>query len=891
MSTLSRYLFLLVLLVLSACGGGGGSGGAPAPTVPPAPPVAPPTPVPPVQLTTITVQSDAGDSIGLGKNYSYSRSTANIEVTAEKNRLVVRVTGDEWWTGVFQTGGAEQSQLKVGMVASAARYEDDGDWSRSSHAWSGEGRYCTSSSGWFAIDSVSYSGPRVTQITLRFERHCNGAAAALRGEIRYYADDASKAPPPVMPIPATLWRPPADFGASVGNSAYFESEAGDFVGLGKNYAYDQRNAAVTVSGTALDLVIQVKGNERWTAELRSRSDYSTTIEPGYYPGIHGSRFNNPVKGGLSWTGEGRGCRVSHGWYAVDAITMIDGQIASLDMRFEQHCEGRTAALHGAIHWSDPSRVVFPRLPGNTAVGSWSAPAAQLPASGNYFYVQTDPGQPLGKGLVDLQTGTNATISASAGDNTLSFETHGVHNWHGEFIAKLGQGQFVAGNYPNLEGHPFPAPSSAAMAVFGDGTAPTLPKGWLVIDSIRYVEGKLVAVDLRFEQIGSDRIGNDKGLLHGQLHWRADQPIAFPGPAPAPALFWRPAPGVTPSAGNYLYMESDRSDFVGWQGTYLFTPLDSLFSLTSDGLGVRLDVRGDQLWSGNFIAMSGLKQIQAGYYGGQENSEYYNPIRGMFSFGGDGRGCNTATSGVVVDKATYEGTRLVELHMRFEQHCENEPGALRGEIRWSASDVRVPQGPAAIPATLWRAPAGALPAAGTYLYVHSEAGAAMGNGKVGLMTAQDSKIFGDTSAQLSPEAYFGLNVESPTLGRWRAELQAMVGLKQFQVGFYNWTMRFPFQNRAFGGLSWIVNSSGCNSSIGWFAIDKATYVGDTLTAIHARFEHYCETETLASHGEFNWEATPAAIMAARMQPQSAAPGKVGKSTLLEGPGRASRDAIK
>ncbi len=902
MSSLARFLILLMLATLSACGGGGSgasaSGSAPTPTVPTPPPAVPPnpgmppsspvpvTPEPQVHLTTIALQSDAGDNIGLGKTYAYDKSTAQIEVSSEKNRLVVQVTGDESWVGIFQTGGA-QSQLQVGMVADSVRFEDDGNFSRASHGWSGEGRYCNSSIGWFSVDSVTYTGPTLTQVTLSFVRHCNGATPALHGQIRYFADDATKPPPPVLPVPATLWRPPADFANSVGNSAYFESEEGDYVGLGKRYAYDQRSAAVTLSGAGQYLSIDVKGNERWSAELRGMNNDSHNVEPGYYPAVHGSRFNNPVKGGLSWTGEGRGCRVSNGWFAVDAITIEQGLLTSIDLRFEQHCEGRAAALHGAIHWSDPTRVTWPAVDGNTAVGSWSAPAARLPSSGNYLYMQSDTGEGIAKGLVDLQTGANAIVSATAADDhSLTVEGHGVHSWRAEFINKLGQSRFVPGNYAGMAGYPFASASAAALSVYGDYAA-SEPKGWLVIDSIAYADNKLVALDARFEQLGANRIGNDYGLLHGQVHWRADQASVLPGPAAlAPADFWRPPSGATPAIGNYVYMESDRSDFIGNQAAYLYTPLDSLFTVTGAGIEAQFDLRGDQIWNGALRGIAGLGQIQAGYYAGQSNASYGNPARGRFNWGGDGRGCNEAVSGVVVDKVTYQGSVLTELNLRFEQHCEGEPGALRGEIHWSASDARVPQGPPALPANLGRAPAGALPASGNYLYVDSQPGA-MGGGMVGLMTARDTTFFANTSTPTSVEAYFGFNAQSAILGVWRVDLQAMVGLKQFQVGYYDRTLRFPFHNKAFGGLDVSANYSGCNTSIGWFAIDKASYVGDTLTALHARFEHHCEMLAPAAHGEINWEASPAALMAARLKPQTAMPGKSGARPLLEGPARASK----
>jgi hypothetical protein len=40
-------------------------------------------------------------------------------------------------------------------------------------------------SGWFVVDSVTYTGTAVTAIDLRFEQHCENAAAALHGKIRW----------------------------------------------------------------------------------------------------------------------------------------------------------------------------------------------------------------------------------------------------------------------------------------------------------------------------------------------------------------------------------------------------------------------------------------------------------------------------------------------------------------------------------------------------------------------------------------------------------------------------------------------------------------------------------------------------------------------------------
>ncbi|MFZ6725524.1 hypothetical protein ACO0K2_08530 [Undibacterium sp. MH2W] len=203
-----RCLLIIALLVfLSGCGGGGGSTDSTgtAGSTPTQPPVTPPTVE--TRQTKITLQSDAGDTIGLGQSYSYNLSDSNITVTSDHNRLVVQVEGDESWIGIFQVGGAEQTQLSLGMVTNVPKFSDGMDWSSSGLAWSGEGRWCSTSTGWFSIDNVKYNGSQLSEVKVRFERHCNGASPSLHGEITYYADDSTKPPAPVMPAPTTLWQP------------------------------------------------------------------------------------------------------------------------------------------------------------------------------------------------------------------------------------------------------------------------------------------------------------------------------------------------------------------------------------------------------------------------------------------------------------------------------------------------------------------------------------------------------------------------------------------------------------------------------------------------------------------------------------------------------------
>ncbi|HKU45195.1 MAG TPA: hypothetical protein VJR89_43850, partial [Polyangiales bacterium] len=76
-------------------------------------------------------------------------------------------------------------------------------------------------------------------------------------------------------------------------------------------------------------------------------------EVGYYGDLRRYPFHNPVRGGLSWSGHGSGCNTLTGWFAVDDVGYQAGVLKTLDLRFEQHCEGRTAALRGAVHYVAP----------------------------------------------------------------------------------------------------------------------------------------------------------------------------------------------------------------------------------------------------------------------------------------------------------------------------------------------------------------------------------------------------------------------------------------------------------------------------------------------------------------------------------------------------------
>lgn len=330
---------LSCLIVVTSCNDGPGFSGTPIAQVPPPPPLP--------QGSYVVLSSDTGDFIGAGQNYAYTNADSLITVTAQDARLTVDIDGDEGWTGEFQLPDTFL-ELEVGTYANLTRYPFH-DVAVGGLSWSGEGRGCNTLDGTITIDSVTYNGDILTDIDLSFEQYCEGNSPALRGEIHWIVDDTTTSSGPVVPPPAGLWEPMQGSTPATGNYIYLVSQQGDFIGGGADYLYTDATAAITVDATDGRVSVSVTGTEGWNGEFQAM-DILTDLEAGYYADLQRYPFHNPVKGGLSWSGEGRGCNTLTGWFAADSVTYTANVLTAIDLRFEQHCEGDTPALFGEIHW-------------------------------------------------------------------------------------------------------------------------------------------------------------------------------------------------------------------------------------------------------------------------------------------------------------------------------------------------------------------------------------------------------------------------------------------------------------------------------------------------------------------------------------------------------------
>lgn len=316
--------------------------------------------------------------------------------------------------------------------------------------------------------------------------------------------------------------------------------------------------------------------------------------------------------------------------------------------------------------------------------------------------------------------------------------------------------------------------------------------------------------------------------------------------------WRPAQGIAPATGSFAYFESQPGDPLGFGESQLYTKADSVFAVASSGHWLTVGVFAQEQWFGSFAGRQADGRVVPGFYGGMRKFPGADPSRGGLAWIHSGLHCDALTGWVMVDSVSYDGDILAAIDLRFEQHCNDIAPALRGRIRWSASDTTAPPGPADPPAGLWQPAASALPASGNYVYMESDAEHPIGQGQTLLYTGKNAAIEVQTAGP-RPADHSGPRASFYVYGDiwWSGDFVGMSNQSQLVPGYYGKLTRYPFQNPAVGGLGFSGRHLNCNTLTGWFVIDHIAYAQGEVVALDARFEHHCYGEQPAVRGKVHW----------------------------------------
>jgi hypothetical protein len=639
------------------------------------------------------------------------------------------------------------------------------------------------------------------------------------------------------------WHPAVQATPGSGNYVYLESDKGEHIGGGVTSLYTASNAQMEFIASGGTLLVRVGGAQKWEAAFQTM-DSLQRLQPGYYGVVSRHGVHNRAIGGMNWMGEGRQCNALNAWFAVDRVQyQPDGELAAIELRFEQRCQGAKEALRGSMRWA--AEKTGPAPVASPPPGPWSPPASAALPPGNFVYLQSEAGDYIGQGRTHTYTQRNAVLHVWASSaRTAEIRVSGDETWYGRFTLPDSVSQFQIGVYRDVSRFEFFTPAAGALDWGGEGRGCNDVSGWFVVDSVRYRDGVLSAISLRFEQ----RCGGSQGVLRGQINWTVADTSGPPGPVvPPPTDLWTPPAGIAPQSGNYVLWVSDAGDYIGQGATYTATHANAQIGVfgTYSGRGVSVSVNGDDWWGGDFAGMSSIAELQPGFYANTQRAPFHNPAFGGLNWTGSGRGCNTSTGWFAVDRIERVNGAISVLEVRFEQHCEGVAPALRGKIRWHASDVTGAPGPVnPPPANLWQPPVFS-PGNGSYAYLESEAGDPIGQGATLTLTPANSRF---TMAPAWPR---GASLSIHGDRRWRGELRPMNSLTQLQPGYYG-NLGNGF-NAVMAFMSWSADGIACTAIPGWFAIDEATYTNGALTTLEFRFEQRCPGQVGALRGKVRWIA--------------------------------------
>ena len=182
--------------------------------------------------------------------------------------------------------------------------------------------------------------------------------------------------------------------------------------------------------------------------------------------------------------------------------------------------------------------------------------------------------------------------------------------------------------------------------------------------------------------------------------------------PVPSHLWQP-PDPLPPGSTSLYLD------FGSEG-HLYTRNNSYINVIEILHTINLDVKEFDYWQWYFLPMKSVPRLEKGYYA--EMTTYngfllkHDDTKAAMNWGDRGKAnkCRNVAGWLAVDALDFEEEKVKYMELRFEMYCDWDVH-MYGALRWLASDVYGPKGPASPPIGLWQVPV-AVPASRDFLYL-------------------------------------------------------------------------------------------------------------------------------------------------------------------------------
>ena len=306
-----------------------------------------------------------------------------------------------------------------------------------------------------------------------------------------------------------------------------QSDPDDLIGRGQNFMYTKKNTSLTVTANANYFSIAANGDDEHMVATLEMPVGSAMVSGQTYTGLRNGLYGNtPVNFAVKIH---RHSSVYYPYFcsknssstvSVPTVEYRDGNVVSLILEFEQRCdESPKGALRGRIEWyaNDPTLPDGPIAP--PPAGLWTPASDQLPANGNYVYLKSEPGDPVGAGKTIVATGSDFQVGEAYG--TISVfrpalsATPNLPDFLGVFWGLASGARPTRGFYGGLTAFAgsYNAAKGTATWMHG-GNSCGSSSGWLVIDDIAYTGGTISRLKLRFEQRCSDA----SAPMRGAVNW-------------------------------------------------------------------------------------------------------------------------------------------------------------------------------------------------------------------------------------------------------------------------------------------------------------------------------------------------------------------------------------
>ncbi len=862
------------------------------------------TVVDPSVQTSLVMTSDAGDYIGQGQTYSFDLTTGSFSLNSSESTLTISY-GDganQWWDLDFATPG--NAPFTVGTYTGAARAAFK-DPSQPGLDVSGDGRGSNTLTASFTVKKVIY-GPsnNVVSFWATFEQHSEGATPALRGEVKYNAQDTDPSvnqPPSsyagpnarvVLPNALALAGLAADDGLPNGtlSTAWSVVSGPGTVTFGDSTS-PQTSAAFSAAGnyvlalTASDGVYStVSKMNVEVVDASVNTSLTMTSDAGDYIG-QGKTYNyNLTNGDFTATYSGGVMTINYSGPSYDDWTL---QFA--------------APYYGALtdgYYSGAARYPFQssNQPGLSVYGEGRGSNT---LTGNFTVKQ-------------IVIGTDGSVSSF----WATFEQHS----EGATPALRGEIKInVSGansNQPPIvnAGGSASVLLSNALVLAGTAADDGLPNGtltstWSMVSgpgTVTFGDPSSLTTSATFSAAGAYVLALT--VSDGQLSAVSNLPVIV----------------IDPNNPTSLTMTSDSGDWIGQGKIYNFDLTTGIFSATYSTGVVSLNYSGGgEMWTLNFAAPY-HGPLVPGTYTGAVRYPFQATSQPGLDIDADSRGSNTLTGTFVVKKAIYGANgKMASFWATFEQHSEGAVPALRGEIKFNAgatdTSTNQPPGvyagadsvatlgrqlslsgavtddglpgavtitwsqlsgpgvatfanPASVQTTVTFSAAGQYvlqlaasdgqlsatsslnvnvvdPNENTSLVMTSDAGDYIGAGQTYDYTPYD----GVFSVSKNYDNGVSIDFNTPDYSHfWYLDFAAPGGAT-LTPGTYNGAVRFPFQG-SLAGLDIAGDGRGSNTLTGSFVVKEIQFNADgSVASFWVTFEQHSEGETPALHGEFKYRA--------------------------------------